>query len=46
MVESAGVDADEDFAGAGFGFGDVSVAEDVGAAVAVKEDDFHGRGES
>jgi len=46
MVESAGVDADEDFAGAGFGFGDVGVAEDVGAAVAVKEDGFHGRGES
>jgi hypothetical protein len=41
MIESAGVDADDDFAGARFGFGNVGVAEDVGAAVVVEKDGFH-----
>jgi hypothetical protein len=35
------VHANEDLAGAGFGLGDVGVAEDVGVTVVVKEDGFH-----
>jgi len=46
MVEGAGVDADESFAEARFGFGDVGVAEDVGSAVVIEKDRFHRRAES
>jgi hypothetical protein len=41
VVERAAADADEDFAGAEFGFGCVGVAEDFGTAVVVEEDGFH-----
>lgn len=41
MIEGAGVDAGKDFARAGFGFGDVGVVEDFGAAVVVEKDGFH-----
>jgi hypothetical protein len=41
MVEGAGVDGDEDLAEAGFGLGDIGVAQDVGRAVAIEEDGFH-----
>jgi hypothetical protein len=41
MVEGAGVHADEDFAGAEFGFGGVGAAEDVWATVVIEENGFH-----
>jgi len=44
VIERAGVYPDEDFAVTEFGLGNVGVAENVGAAVVVKEDGFHDGG--
>jgi len=41
VVERAGVDADQNFSEAKFGWVYFGVAEDIGAAVAVEEDGFH-----
>jgi hypothetical protein len=40
VIQGAGVDADENFARAEFGFGGVGVVEDFGTAVAIEEDGF------
>jgi len=43
MVESAGMNADEDFVGAKVRLVDVGVTEDARIAVLVKDNGFHGR---
>jgi len=40
VIQGAGVDADENFARAEFGFGGVGVVEDFGTAVVIEEDGF------
>ncbi len=41
MIQRASTHADEHFAGAGFGIGDIGVLQNFGPAVLVEEDGFH-----